>query len=540
MGCFKRASVNRFVGLADSANTTLSELPCYPQSALLDRFCNSKLVREAPSKVSQSYHSLQEDNEERILDNRPREDHPIPPISLLYDGFGVFEDVVNESVQVPGENDILESQLWGEVEAFTKRMAGFYGTEAQRREVLLAHLERIFGARRDPQAVGERIRASKIGPLQISWDGHSNGEHGATVFCLQCKNELYGITSEPSAELVSHIASSFKEQLEGEGKHRALFDGWRVPALGMTQIGKRTPHALRPHHLTGLLGSYVQFFGIVMIAQMRIVPLTPMLPLQTPASDERSRQELFLAFKAASIVIAKIQADVRKLIQKPPKAIPLEFRSFPSVTEIKKVTLSPEPISFRLVGRQDDNPFRNLYHAFTSEGDEIYVKFTERYSRDLHVFCAGRGLAPELLGFERLPGGWFAVAMKKIWNAEPLKIESLQIDTWKRDIRKLVDAFHEEGLVHGDLRPPNFIFTVAIPPKMLLIDFDWGGKAGEVCFPRGKLVKGLRGDGRYCLDQPITREDDNRVLLETFKWLDKQAKGVVGGGASTGGGPRWK
>ena len=34
---------------------------------------------------------------------------------------------------------------------------------------------------------------------------------------------------------------------------------------------------------------------------------------------------LFMAFKAASIVIAKIQADVLKLIQKTPPKIPLDY-----------------------------------------------------------------------------------------------------------------------------------------------------------------------------------------------------------------------
>ena len=45
---------------------------------------------------------------------------------------------------------------------------------------------------------------------------------------------------------------------------------------------------------------------------------------------------------------------------------------------------------------------------------EILVKFAQRYSRDLHIFCAEGGLAPELLGFEQLPGGWFALAMEKV------------------------------------------------------------------------------------------------------------------------------
>lgn len=60
---------------------------------------------------------------------------------------------------------------------------------------------------------------------------------------------------------------------------------------------------------------------------------------------------------------------------------------------------------------------------------------------------------------------------------------------------------------------------------MFLIDFDWGGKEGEVYFPRGKLADGLRGEGDQYdrLDQPITKEDDDRVLKMTSEELDRLA-----------------
>ena len=36
------------------------------------------------------------------------------------------------------------------------------------------------------------------------------------------------------------------------------------------------------------------------------------------------------------------------------------------------------------------------------------------------------------------------------------------------------------GLVIGDLRLADFIFTNDSPRRMLLAEFDWGGKAGGV------------------------------------------------------------
>jgi serine/threonine protein kinase len=230
-----------------------------------------------------------------------------------------------------------------------------------------------------------------------------------------------------------------------------------------------------------------------------------------------------LAFKAASLVIAKIKTDVSKLvgIQSPLPEIPLESRKLPNVTKIGSV-------DFTILSRHDEQvEYRYLYHArITSTGEEIYVKFTQQYSRELHEFCAGKGLAPKLLGFDRLPGGWFALAMEKIDTVDLAHVESSRLDVCKQEIRDLVRDFHAKGLVHGDLRPPNFIFTKGSPTRMLLVDFDWGGKEKEVFFPCGQLADGLRGmdnDRHDRLDQPIKKEDDERVLEMTFKRMDKPA-----------------
>jgi len=223
------------------------DLPSRPSLTLVDEFRRMRITIDAPSSVSkpENYQAIQKQTRERILDDRPEADHFIPPISLLYDGFGVFDDVIQERSPVDGEDDILGIALWDEVNAFANRMAGFYATEADRRSVVHDHLDRIFRARRDPQAAGDSIRASRIGSGQIISDGHSNGAHGAMVICIECKNELSGISCEPLAELVSYVARSFKEQMNGE--HQALFQGWRVPALGMTMIGEQIMYAHRPH-----------------------------------------------------------------------------------------------------------------------------------------------------------------------------------------------------------------------------------------------------------------------------------------------------
>jgi len=72
--------------------------------------------------------------------------------------------------------------------------------------------------------------------------------------------------------------------------------------------------------------------------------------------------------------------------------------------------------------------------------------------------------------------------MEKINIVDPETIASFpEPGEWgrRRHFEKLVHGFHLEGLIHGDLRLANFTFTESDNPwRVLLVDFDWGGKDG--------------------------------------------------------------
>lgn len=86
---------------------------------------------------------------------------------------------------------------------------------------------------------------------------------------------------------------------------------------------------------------------------------------------------------------------------------------------------------------------------------------------------------------------------------------------YPQQLRQLVSDFHEEGLVHGDLRHPNIIIE---GDRVLLLDFDWGGREGEVSYPTARLCKELT-EGRSHNGLKITKEDDKRILDATLKGL---------------------
>jgi len=270
---------------------------------------------------------------------------------------------------------------------------------------------------------------------------------------------------------------------------------------------------------------------------MRVVPLTPPLPTVDPTGEE-FRWDLFLAFKAASIVFSKIRTDIDELLKvlKVPSAdcppvLAVPIYPYPSVTEIDVEVgaipnLQLKKIRFVLERRHDDVDHRHLYHArldlpISSDLKHIYVKFSQRYSVDLHRFCVSQGLAPKLLGFQQLSGGWFVVAMEKIDSVAVEKITSFpEVEEWKKDIQALMGGFHQKDLVHGDLRLANFIFTKSENPRrMLLVDFDWGGKEGEVVYPSKLLNPELGVPNKKLRDRKITKDYDRKCLERVFQWL---------------------
>lgn len=67
---------------------------------------------------------------------------------------------------------------------------------------------------------------------------------------------------------------------------------------------------------------------------------------------------------------------------------------------------------------------------------------------------------------------------------------------WASELKQLVNEFHEEGLIHGDLRDANMISDEEYTP--MLVDFDWGGMDGQVFYStpnlNDKLLVGRASD----------------------------------------------
>lgn len=167
---------------------------------------------------------------------------------------------------------------------------------------------------------------------------------------------------------------------------------------------------------------------------------------------------------------------------------------FPAVSKLRKYPASPSDDYFNFVIEskfRDRQPNSLLYNAKMPDKQPVLIKSTRRYSIELHHFCAKLGRAPQIFAFERLPGGWFGVAMEYIESGIPITCSTLLAahrDRWTKELQHLVENFHSRG---RDLRDPNILCN---GESVMLVDFDWGGKDGEALLSHRKpQLRAIRG-----------------------------------------------
>ncbi|KAF5316485.1 hypothetical protein D9619_006107 [Psilocybe cf. subviscida] len=433
-------------------------------------FKRARIVQETPSQVAQfaQYEAIQADSSERLLDDRPESDQTVAPISLLYAPFGEFDDIFSGRVP-PADIKINFAQLQNHVNELATAMSRCYDTDDQRRH----------------DGVYLFWRMSFRFPL---WAG-STEAHGLVTTIATFKNQH---PSVPYLENVARIARSHTSS----HKFKDICRRWRVPALTIA-----------------IDGSTIHFYAILLLGhQYRVVSLTPGLSWSLYATNGRDREHLYSAFAAADGYVLDI---------------PREF--LPAVSKIRERGHDGDDskyLEFDIIDYFGPwEHYRHLYcakvrnGAATDQDKFIIVKFSKRYSIDLHGFCAERGHAPKVFGYERLPGGWFVIAMEWLMDAESMQAQHY-LSQREELLVELVNGFHEKDLVHGDLRYVN-ILCEAPSDKVWLVDFDWGGKAGEVAYPTwlldGELVR-----GRESSDLIIRKEDDLRILRATLQALQSE------------------
>ncbi|KZT09106.1 uncharacterized protein LAESUDRAFT_748334 [Laetiporus sulphureus 93-53] len=416
--------------------------------------------------------SIQNDSEDRVLNDRPKTNMDIAPIALLYEGFGQFQDEFS-ACEGPFQLDITRTvNLINLMTKFADAMCTSYATEDERCTKALPLLNEISSI------VVDDICPSEIPRCNACTDGYSVSATGACDLVVEFRRDGDS-GSDAVAQGVSYLAHRHRDTVEKNVANEHVYDEWRVPALLITVVG-----------------ATISFHGLVVLGNHRIVPLTPKLTLTNPNVEPEFRQQVIRAFMAAVKVRRRIRDDTETMLREADRlpVLTLEQMRFPNISSVTTAQHGSQArTDFTIKKSLPPSHNRFLYCAKTPEGSDILVKCTLRYSRELYEFCAEREHAPKLLGFERIPGGWFIVAMELV-KGELLCIRDTYRSEWKAGLEGVVNQFHDAGMVHGDLRDVNLLISDTNETKAIILDFDWGGKAGEVYYPLCEPSSGYRLD----------------------------------------------
>ncbi|KAG8894743.1 hypothetical protein FRB99_001022, partial [Tulasnella sp. 403] len=351
-----------------------------------------RLTLHSPSEVGKSpnYYVLQTSEENKILCDRPSQDMGIAPICLLYPGFRNFRDNVDGSDPCLLPSASEQICLQESVDDLIIEVAAS-SSQPERWDKVHSVIRRIFGEGdndRYVDIIGSNTARSRTQPDGPSTTGT------ADVICL-CKPEVGG-GDGPFVEAVAY-ATRMHQTMAAKDDYRELYNTWRVPTL-----------------LIMIIGPMIRFYDLVVVGQLRVLPLDHPFLL---TFDQTLCEKLYKAFSAARLLRERIRKDTEDrlaLVRSGNIGIrtlnPKTTARLPCVDSIPRISDSGtslnELLTFQLVERYHSQLDCFLYRAQELEGGpQFFVKFTKRYSKELHIHCAQTGNAPKLLGFGSVPGG---------------------------------------------------------------------------------------------------------------------------------------
>ena len=171
-------------------------------------------------------------------------------------------------------------------------------------------------------------------------------------------------------------------------------------------------------------------------------------------------------------------------------------------------------------------------------GQQLLVKFTQRYGTATHEAWAKAGLVPPLVGQPiQLAGGWQQIQMEYL-----LRVLEEEVSGWvtlsyllkhlekllpppgDRQLlidraRQLLKAAHStlvsgRKAAHGDARPDNILVLVRQGQivELKLVDLDWAGLAGEETYPTLLNTVAIQWPDGVAAGQPLEQEHDLELL----------------------------
>ena len=198
-----------------------------PEDTYLQRLKSRKLASTMPHTLNKPsvYASLQKSEAERILDDCPAPNTVIPPLVLLYRGFGQFIDSTRRAAIEPGTfSDPQISDLKEDVDKLMDAMCEVDDNELRKQEKAKGPLLRILFPGTTTN-FSHRIKDDQNSALT---DGHILSSHGVPLLIVEFKRAID--MAEP--QVAAYFVRLAIEAGEKVGR------GWRLPILGLIIRGE--------------------------------------------------------------------------------------------------------------------------------------------------------------------------------------------------------------------------------------------------------------------------------------------------------------
>ncbi|KAF8325651.1 uncharacterized protein EI90DRAFT_2931653, partial [Cantharellus anzutake] len=300
-----------------------------------------------------------------------------------------------------------------------------------------------------------------------------------------------------------------KQELSTGGADPLFEAAWYYNALTRDHSVDKTRSCL-PCFILYLAGAHIGFAGALWTVYPHVQVLAPTLPLFYHASDVNMHMQT-----------ARFLGATRKAIF----ALNHYYKS-----ELPQITVNPTvnflyPTDFISLDSGENCAFeylswldhKRLLFSGTAGDKKIFIKFTHRYSKDAHLKCVALKCAPALEGFQDIPGGWHMVVMGLIGDDyHELRCSDMKA-SFKSEIERKVTDLHQNEFVHGDIRTTNIMVRKDGKPGILLVNFDWAGKIGEVRYPMNVNDVEIKRPEGASDDQLIKAEHDIAMIGYMFE-----------------------
>ncbi|KAF8325050.1 uncharacterized protein EI90DRAFT_3129111 [Cantharellus anzutake] len=335
----------------------------------------------------------------------------------------------------------------------------------------------------------------------------SKGVHDTFAANQKKTPPAFAFSRPPIADVTALL--EVKQELSTGGADPLFEAAWYYNALTWDHSVDKT-HSCLPCFILYLAGTHIGFAGALWTVYPHVQVLAPTLPLFYHASDVNMHMQTARFLGATRKAIFALNHYYKSEL---PQITVDPTVNFPYPTDFISLD-SGENCAFEYLSWLDH---KRLLFSGTAGDKKIFIKFTHRYSKDAHLKCVALKCAPALEGFQDIPGGWHMVVMGLIGDDyHELRCSDMKA-SFKSEIERKVTDLHQNEFVHGDIRTTNIMVRKDGKPGILLVDFDWAGKIGEVRYPMNVNDVEIKRPEGASDDQLIKAEHDIAMIGYMFE-----------------------